>query len=251
MPQVRVLETANNPGDALTIPLAGAPTSFRPWLAALGSGARDTYTMVGSDGQFEWGTGYATAGALNTFTRELVLGGSAGAGTRVNFTGQVDVFCEFLPERVPALDANGKLSYANMPEALGARLISNSPVAIPNGVQALMDWNAVSYSNLFPDLVAPTSGYTLSFSGLFLIIARVTFAANTTGFRSMALLRKGAIFVSVQQPASAVPCTLQLQTVVPLAALDSLQLSLNQTSGGVLYAGGNGFDEFSIVRMRG
>ena len=102
MTTMLVLETANNPGNAATIDLAGAPTGYRSWLTAVGAGVRGEYVMRGADGLYEWGLGYPTAGSPNKFTRETVLGGSSGAGTRVSFTGQVDVYSDFIPERVNA-----------------------------------------------------------------------------------------------------------------------------------------------------
>ncbi|MFH5927544.1 hypothetical protein [Roseomonas xinghualingensis] len=95
-----VLETTNNPGNALTIPLSGAPTGYRPWLAATGAGMREEYVMRDSAGLYEWGVGYVTPGSPNVFTRETVLGGSSGPGVRVAFSGQVDLYSAFIPERL-------------------------------------------------------------------------------------------------------------------------------------------------------
>jgi hypothetical protein len=140
MTQVRVLETANNPGSAATIPLAGAPTGYRSWLAAVGSGVREEYYAVGSDGLFEWGIGYPTAGAPNTWTRETVLGNSLGTTARVNFTGSVDVFSDIIPSQVEAVVSRrtlfGQSSWGgnyNLTEA--GLTIDGSRIVIPAGAR--------------------------------------------------------------------------------------------------------------------
>lgn len=95
-----VLELLNNPGDALTVPLAGSPSGYRSWITAVGSGVREEYVIAGSDGQIEWGLGYPTAASPNSFTRETVLGGSLGPGQRVAFVGQAEIYSDIIPSRL-------------------------------------------------------------------------------------------------------------------------------------------------------
>lgn len=105
-----VQETANAPGSATTINLAGPPTGRRGFLAAFASGSSVYYFM--DDGtQAEWGIGTVTAGTPNTLARTNVLGNSANTTARLNFTGSVRVYNEVPAERVVAL----------MPDAAAAR----------------------------------------------------------------------------------------------------------------------------------
>jgi hypothetical protein len=90
-----VQESANAPGTATTINLAGAAAGRRGFLAAFASGAAVWYFM--DDGtQAEWGQGVVTAGSPNTLTRATVIGNTAGTTARLNFTGAVRVY-NFLP----------------------------------------------------------------------------------------------------------------------------------------------------------
>jgi len=252
MPVSLVLETANNPGDALSIALNGPPTGSWAWLEKVPSGQRGEYYIVGSDGLREKGIGYPVADSPNRFVRETVLDGSMGPGVRVPFTGQVDCYSDFIPERTGRRGADGKTPYEDVPDALMSRLISNQAVSIPNGQQSLMSFNALGVSNLQPGLVVPTSGFTVAQAGLHRSEASVTFAANATGARTIALLLNGVVVKSKQFAAAAgIPITMEVYIQTFFALGDVLQLSIAQTSGGALNAGGNGYDDFTLTRLRG
>lgn len=94
-----VQESANNPGTATTINLAGPATGRRGFVAAFGSGALVDYVM--DDGtNWEYGQGTVTAGSPNTLTRTTVVENSLGTLARVNFTGAVRVLCMLAAQRV-------------------------------------------------------------------------------------------------------------------------------------------------------
>jgi hypothetical protein len=94
-----VQETANAPGSATTINLAGPPTGRRGFLAAFASGA-SVYYFLDDGTQSEWGVGTVTAGSPNTLSRTSVLGNTAGTTARLNFTGTTRVYNELPAERV-------------------------------------------------------------------------------------------------------------------------------------------------------
>ncbi|MGG5819653.1 hypothetical protein [Falsiroseomonas sp. HW251] len=86
-----VQETANNPGAATTINLAGPATGRRGFVAVFGSGAAVDYVI--DDGtQYEYGIGVVSAGSPNTLQRTTVIENSAGTTARLNFTGAVRVY---------------------------------------------------------------------------------------------------------------------------------------------------------------
>lgn len=103
-----VLERANAPGTAASVNVAGAPSGWIGLVAGVGNGGTLYYFI--SDGvQSEWGHGTVTAGAINSFTRN-VIGNTQGTIARLNFTGAVDVWCEVPAERTPFYDtANATL----------------------------------------------------------------------------------------------------------------------------------------------
>lgn len=99
-----IQETANAPGSATTINLAGPPTGRRGFLAVFASGASVYYFM--DDGtQAEWGIGTVTSGTPNTLARTTVIGTSAGTTTRLNFTGTTRVYNEVPAERLLFVDS--------------------------------------------------------------------------------------------------------------------------------------------------
>ncbi|MGG5820433.1 hypothetical protein [Falsiroseomonas sp. HW251] len=86
-----VQETANNPGTATTINLAGPASGRRGFVAVFGSGATVDYVI--DDGtQYEYGIGVIAAGSPNTLQRTTVIENSAGTTARLNFTGAVRVY---------------------------------------------------------------------------------------------------------------------------------------------------------------
>jgi len=251
MTPMLVLETANNPGNALNIQLAGAPTGYRTWIEAAGNGKRCEYVMQGSDGQFEWGTGYPTAGTPNVFTRETVLGGSYGPAVRVPFTGQVDIYSDLLPERTAPLDSNGKVPSLNVPDARLSTLLSTKAQGVPNLVNTYVVWGTVGTNTLAAAPTVPSTGMTIPETGAYQISAGITLAANLTGSRSIALMSGGKIFKSRQFAASPVPITLEIGATSIFAAGTNVEIIVSQDSGGVLSAGGNAYDNLTILRLRG
>lgn len=98
-----VQETANAPGTAISIPLAGPPAGRLSFAVAFGNGGVCFYGLT--DGvQSEWGIGTVTAGTPNLLARTTVLGNTLGTTARLNFTGACTVFNEVPAERVATSD---------------------------------------------------------------------------------------------------------------------------------------------------
>lgn len=94
-----VQETANAPGTATTINLAGPVTGRRGFVAVFGGGATVDYVL--DDGtQYEYGEGTITAGSPNTLTRTTVRENSLGTLARLNFSGATRVLCMLAAQRV-------------------------------------------------------------------------------------------------------------------------------------------------------
>jgi hypothetical protein len=104
-----VLETANAPGTATTINLAGAVSGRRSFASSFATGATVWYIM--DDGtQSEAGYGTFTSGAPNTLARSTVLYDSVNGETtpsRRNFTGSTRVYCEVPASQLCYVDNNG------------------------------------------------------------------------------------------------------------------------------------------------
>jgi hypothetical protein len=73
----------------------------RLFIDAIGDGNTTTYGVVSGDGTgWEEGIGTIHAGTPNTFSRDIVLRGSAGAGTKISLAGESRIFCNFMPQDV-------------------------------------------------------------------------------------------------------------------------------------------------------
>lgn len=81
-----------------------------------------------------------------------------------------------------------------------------------------------------------TDQLTVAVPGVYLIEGSVEFAANTTGYREIAIQAAGSFYgyQRVQTLATSVVCRMATQTVVKLAAGDAVKLTVRQTSGGAL-----------------
>lgn len=98
----RIRETTTTTGTG-AFALAGAYPAFQTFLQGFGSGASCYYVAQAVDtagtptGQWEYGRGTVGNGTLS---RDLVLGGSSGAGVLVDFAyGTKEVYCD-APARV-------------------------------------------------------------------------------------------------------------------------------------------------------
>jgi hypothetical protein len=149
-----VEETANNPGNGLTVNLLGALANRRGFVQAFGNGATAFYALT--DGvNTEYGIGTVQAGTPNVLSRTTVLGNTAGTTARINFTGACRVYNGLPSARQPILDSAGKLPPASIPLKLStAAGVWGTPfdlnvaetdivtLPIPSGTRVL--WGGVS-----------------------------------------------------------------------------------------------------------
>jgi hypothetical protein len=127
----RVYETANAPGTGTAINLIGPKAGYVGFVSAFGSGASCYYEITdGSQSEIQSGT--VTAGAPNKLTRGTPMWTSVHGvtnPTRLNFTGEVSVFCVLPAQKALYRDANGHL-------ALGAFDLSARNVTLTGNLTA-------------------------------------------------------------------------------------------------------------------
>src|SRR3954466_6784423 len=107
-----ILETANAPGTAATVNLAGASPGRRAFRSVFASGA-NCYYFITDGTQAEWGYGPLTQGTPDTLSRSTVIGNTAGTTARLNFAGAVQVYNDQPAEKRPYFDAGDVLTTAN------------------------------------------------------------------------------------------------------------------------------------------
>jgi hypothetical protein len=98
-----ILETANAPGTAATVTLAGAAAGRVAFSQKFQTGA-PCYYFLDDGSQAEAGSGTFTVGPPNTISRATVIWNSAGNTSRLNFTGQTRIYNEIPAERRLWLD---------------------------------------------------------------------------------------------------------------------------------------------------
>lgn len=109
-----VLETSTNPGTGAFV-LNGAPTGRRSFATALAEGG-DVYYYAEDGSQAEWGVGVLEVGAVNTLTRQTILGNTSAGRNPLNFTTEVRVYSGLPGDRIAPLNADGTLSLASPAE---------------------------------------------------------------------------------------------------------------------------------------
>ena len=133
----RVQETSTTTGTG-TLTLAGAVAGFQSF-AAIGNGNTCYYTITNAAGAWEVGIGtYTTAGT--TLSRTTVLS-SSNSGSLVNFTGTLNVFCDYPSERAVYQDASTGVAYAPEFAASNGLMLSNATIntsyTFPTGYNAV------------------------------------------------------------------------------------------------------------------
>lgn len=98
-----VQETANNPGNSTTVSLAGAVTGRRRFFPVFG--LNSFFYFMDDGNQAEWGYGTVTAG--HVLSRTTVLGNTSGTTAKLNFTGLVRIYNDFVAERALYRDTTG------------------------------------------------------------------------------------------------------------------------------------------------
>jgi len=98
-----ILETANAPGTATTVNLAGPATGRMSFSQKFSTG-NPIYYFMDDGAQAEWGRGTFTSGSPNTISRTTVIGNTAGTTAKLNFAGTTRVYSEFPAEKVCYID---------------------------------------------------------------------------------------------------------------------------------------------------
>jgi hypothetical protein len=93
-----VQETANAPGSAATVTLAGPAAGRRGILAAFGAGAT-VYLGMEDGTQWQLVEALTVAGPPQQITITTVINNSAGTTVRLNFTGSVRIYSTIPAER--------------------------------------------------------------------------------------------------------------------------------------------------------
>lgn len=109
----RVAQTTTATGDGAALNITGgAKTGYRTFGAGIGFATSCYYAIVHqSSGEWEVGLGTVTSGSPDVLNRTTVLAGTAGAGTRVNFSaGTKDVFVTAPADKLVVKDAAGAIS---------------------------------------------------------------------------------------------------------------------------------------------
>jgi hypothetical protein len=107
-----ILETANAPGQATVVNLAGAVSGRRPFSSRFANGA-NAFVFLDDGTQAEASFGPVTVGSPNSVSRSFVVWNTAGTTARLNFSGAVRVYNEVPAERVAYFDDNNVLTTTN------------------------------------------------------------------------------------------------------------------------------------------
>lgn len=90
----RVKDTTATAGLVSIVLDNATPAGFQSFLNGIGNSNSFPYAILGKDVPSEWETGIGTLSGGTTISRDLVLDGSAGLETKVNFSsGAKDVIC--------------------------------------------------------------------------------------------------------------------------------------------------------------
>jgi hypothetical protein len=154
--------------------------------------------------------------------------------------------------RRPMTLVNGRFQEMGNSEALPSTLLGNALVigagvkrttnqAIPNNVDTLVLFDSEIFdSHAFHSTSTNTSRLTIpdGHGGLYLAVAQCCWANNTTGYRTMDILLNGALsFPAPSTYMGTIPinkATLNLTSMMVLAAGDYLEMKVGQNSGGSL-----------------
>jgi hypothetical protein len=154
----------------------------------------------------------------------------------------------------PTLSA-GTVGTANFGTIPAVRVHKAADQSIPNGSSTAIVFDEERYDTAGMHDPASNTLLTAPVSGIYLVTGQVLWAGNATGLRDLAVIRSSGPVISESDslPGSNLflPTTL-VQTVVRLAAGDSVKLAALQTSGGSLNInsdGVSGNDETPVFTM--
>lgn len=128
-------------------------------------------------------------------------------------------------------DANG-VAYESK---YGVELYASGTISIPNNVWTAVPWAGTRFTNGAMWNIADPTKIVCTATGLGLLNVFVTFPANATGSRGIAVRDAGVTYIGQRTiPAPAVDCSLTLTKLYILSPLDSLEVMVYQNSGGAL-----------------
>jgi hypothetical protein len=164
----RCQETSTTTGTG-TLTLAGAVAGFQSF-AAIGNGNTTYYTITNAAGSWEVGIGTYTSSGT-TLSRTTVLA-SSNSGSLVNFTGTLNVFCDYPAEKAVYQDASGQVtisSQLNLTNASNYNLYASGAGAnYMGGLLTFGSWGVgtAGIPNLIKlyDTGAPSTSYGLGIS---------------------------------------------------------------------------------------
>ena len=123
---------------------------------------------------------------------------------------------------------------------VGVSLVKSAVQAVANATDTAITWNTEDYdTNAFHDPTTNTDRITIPAGkgGYYLIEARVSFAANATGIRSVTVKKNGTTVVvgaDLNNQGSSASAVLIQSRVISAAVADYFHLNAYQTSGGSL-----------------
>jgi hypothetical protein len=123
---------------------------------------------------------------------------------------------------------------------VGVSLVKSAVQAVANATDTAITWNTEDYdTSAFHDTTTNTDRITIPAgkAGYYLIEARVSFAANATGIRSVTVKKNGSTAVcgaDLNNQGSSASAVLIQSRVISAAVADYFHLNAYQTSGGSL-----------------
>jgi hypothetical protein len=218
--QVLAKTSATDMDFTWTTPQVGDITGVTAGVGITGGGTSGTVTVTN-----DMATTITTAG-------DLIYGTGSGTYTRrgIGSTGNV-------------LTVSGGVPVWSAPAAnsfVGVSLVKSAVQAVANATDTLITWNTEDFdTSAFHDPTTNTDRITIPAgkAGYYLIEARVSFAANATGIRSVSVKKNGATIVvgaDLNNQGSSASSVLIHSRVISAAVADYFNLNAYQTSGGSL-----------------
>lgn len=128
-------------------------------------------------------------------------------------------------------DANG-IAYDNK---YGVQLYASGTISIPNNTWTAVPWTGTRYTYGSMWNSGDPTKITCAMTGLGLLNVFVTFPANSTGTRGIAVRDAGVTYLGQRTiPAPVADCSMTLTKAYILSPLDYLEVMVFQNSGGSL-----------------
>jgi hypothetical protein len=140
---------------------------------------------------------------------------------------------------------------------VGVSLVKSAVQAVANATDTAITWNTEDYdTDGFHSTVTNTDRITIPTGkgGYYLVEARVSFAGNATGVRSVTMRKNGStsvIGVDMNNQSASASAVCVLSRVIFTAAADYFHLNAYQTSGGSLNTDNSGGYTFFTMTYLG